>query len=431
MGRILKALATLGALGGLGYLAFAYFWGVPAVEKRPLATDQASIDAGEYLTTLGDCVSCHTAENGASFAGGRFLETPFGGGIYSANITPSALGIGGMTSAEFYQVLTFGADNMWAPIYPAMPYTSYHLVTRDDSDAMFAYLMSLDPIDAAVPENTLPFPFNIRLSLFGWNALFAERKKFKPDASRSDEWNRGAYLVNGLGHCGECHTPRNAVGALENYKALSGAKLTDFEAPDITASGLARQGWTHSDLVSYFATGAGPQGSAFGEMHLAIKNSLSKAEPRDRSAIASYLLNLDTPPPETGMTDYSGQSEASAAVAQLSHTYDAARGKSLYLSNCSLCHGGEGQGIPGVMPALYGNSTVSQADAVNLVLVIDQGLDATGPGSNFGPMPSFGGRLSVAEITDLVNYLRLQFGNSNLPPAGAESVQAILGEAQK
>lgn len=430
MGRILKKLVMLGLIGGLGYLAFAYLWGVPSVEQRPLATDQATIAAGEYLTAMGDCVSCHTSENGASFAGGRFLATPFGGGIYSANITPSAQGIRDMTSAKFYQVLAFGADNIWGPVYPAMPYTSYHLVTRDDSDAIFAYLMSLDPADAKVPKNTLSFPFNIRLSLFGWNLLFAERAVFEPDPSHSAEWNRGAYLVTGLGHCGECHTPRNALGAVENAKALNGARLTDFEASDITEAGLRQRGWTHTDLVTYFATGASPLGTAFGEMHMAIKNSLSKATPEDRSAIASYLLNLDAAPVATGKTNGDAVVREEPASGPQDYAFDATRGQSLYLRNCSFCHGRDGQGIPNVMPVLSGNSTVAQADAVNLALVIAQGLTPTDPSSDFGPMPSFSDRLSTAETTDLINYLRLRFGDADLPPMEAENIHSILREAR-
>ncbi|WP_299664836.1 cytochrome c [uncultured Ruegeria sp.] len=416
--RLLKSLIILALAGGLGYLAFAFIWGFPSVEQRPITTDQATIDRGEYLTALGDCTSCHTAEDGASFAGGRFLETPFGGGLYSANITPSSQGIAGMTSAEFYQVLAFGADTVWRPIYPAMPYTSYHVVTRDDSDAIFAYLMSLDPVHAEVPANTLPFPYNIRLSLFGWNLLFADRSAFSPDPKRSDSWNRGAYLVTGLGHCGECHTPRNALGAMEPLERLIGAKLTGFEAPDITANGLTERGWTHKNLVTYFATGTGPQGTTFGEMHLAIKNSLSKANPEDQSAMASYLLNLDAAPSDVQETVEQETPPAFKA-------YDASAGRSLYLSNCSLCHGRDGRGVPSVMPALAGNSTVAQNDAVNLVLVVAWGLDAS---TDYGPMPSFADRLSDTEISDLVNYLRQSFSNLDLPLLQAADVRGTLNQ---
>jgi mono/diheme cytochrome c family protein len=418
----------LGFLGVAGYAAFAFFWGVPSVESRPLATDAETIAKGKYLAAVGDCTSCHTADDGATFAGGKLLETPFGGGIYSANITPSDTGIKGMTSAQFYQIMSYGADSIWDPVYPAMPYTSYHWVTRDDSDAIFAYLMSLDPVDATVPPNTLPFPFNINQSLFGWNLLFAERGVFQPDPGKDEVWNRGAYLVEGLGHCGACHTPRNFLGGEEAGMALAGAMVGDLMAPDITPEGLISQGWTSDHLVTYFATGTSPEGSAFGEMHLAIKNSLALMTKDDQVAVATYLLDGLAPAAvTTNQTDH-----AALAATDTSYDFDAAAGRALYLSNCSLCHGANGQGISGTMPPLDGNSTIAQADAVNLVQVIAKGLNQDGAtrDSAYGPMPAFADWLSVAQMTDLVNYLRLEFAvnRAELQELSAAEIRSILGQ---
>ena len=428
--KLIRALLLLAILGVIGYAAFAFFWGVPSVASRPLATDEATIAAGKYLAEVGDCTSCHTAEGGAPFAGGKLLETPFGGGIYSANITPSDHGIKDMNSAQFYQIMAYGADSIWDPVYPAMPYTSYHLVTRDDSDAIFAYLMNLDPVDEEIPANTLPFPFNIRQSLFGWNLLFAERGVYQPDTSKGDVWNRGAYLVEGLGHCGACHTPRNFLGGVDNDRLLGGARLTGFEAPDITPEGLIDRGWTQDHLVTYFKTGTSPEGSAFGEMHLAIKNSLGLMTDDDRVAVATYLLNGEEPP---AASQEPSAAETTALVATDSaYGFDMAAGRALYLSNCSLCHGANGQGIPSTMPPLDGNATVAQEDAVNLLLVISNGLNQQGSDGSalYGPMPAFSDRLNVTQMTDLVNYLRLEFATNSeqLQELNAATIRSILAE---
>ena len=427
MRKLTVIAIVLGFLGVAGYAAFAFFWGVPSVEPRPLATDAETIAKGKYLAAVGDCTSCHTADDGATFAGGKLLEAPFGGGIYSANITPSDAGIKDMTSAQFYQIMAYGADSIWDPVYPAMPYTSYHWVTRDDSDAIFAYLMSLDPVDASVPPNTLPFPFNINQSLFGWNLLFAERGVFQPDPGKDDIWNRGAYLVEGLGHCGACHTPRNFLGGAENDLALSGAMVGGLMALDITPVGLTDRGWTQDHLVTYFQTGTSPEGSAFGEMHLAIKNSLALMTNDDQVAVATYLLDgLEPTVVTTNQTDHAALGEADTA-----YGFDAAAGRALYLSNCSLCHGANGQGIAGTMPPLDGNSSIAQADAVNLVQVISKGLNQDGAtqDSAYGPMPAFADWLSVAQMTDLVNYLRLEFAvnSAELQELDAAGIRSILG----
>ncbi|KIC41956.1 hypothetical protein RA27_00655 [Ruegeria sp. ANG-R] len=426
MRRFFGRLILLGIFGLIGYVVFAFVWGVPSVPARPLATDEKTIAEGKYLAVVGDCTSCHTAEDGASFAGGRLLETPFGGGIYSSNITPSEDGIRGMTSAEFYQIMAYGADSVMRPLYPAMPYPSFHIVTRDDSDSIFAYLMSLDPVDAKVPANTLPFPFNIRQSLFGWNFLFAGRGAFEPDSSKGAVWNRGAYLVEGLGHCGGCHTPRNLLGGAEEDKALSGAKLTGFEAPDITPDGLVRRGWTQDHLLTYFRTGDSPQGTAFGEMHLVVKNSLSHMTSADQLAVATYLLNGEEPKADT-----KPQISAATLAAEANYTADHTAGQALYLANCSLCHGRQGQGIPNTMPPLDGNGTVAQRDGVNLALVIAHGLsqEESSRIAAFGPMPAFSDRLSVIQMTDLMNYLRKTFADHGEQPSEltAKEIRQALG----
>ena len=333
MVRILKLAALFIVIIVVLGVGFARIWGVPDVENHPIATDDETITRGKYLAAAGDCVSCHTAKGGAKFAGGRLIETPFGG-IYSAKLTPSKLGIAGMSSAEFYQILAYGADDLLHPVYPAMPYTSYHLVVREDADAILSYLMSLAPVDRAVPENTLSFPYNVRPLLFFWNLLFADRGVFIPDAGKDKVWNRGAYLVRGLGHCGACHTPRNLFGAPERDRALAGARIGAFDAPDIRTEALKKRGWNRELLATFFESGAGPKGTAWGEMFLAVKNSLRYLTHDDRIAIATYLLDTSAADPSYGDTVIATQGDAVAAADKTARV--------VYLNNCSMCHAPRG-----------------------------------------------------------------------------------------
>jgi len=331
-----------------------------------------------------------------------------------------------MTSAAFYQIMVYGADDVLAPLYPAMPYTSFHILTREESDRLHAYIMSLPAVRQPAKENDLTFPFSIRPLMFGWNLLFASREGFTPNPEKDQVWNRGAWLAEGLGHCGECHTPRNSLGAMEEGEAaLSGAMLGGLEAPDIRPASLAARGWSRDDLVLYFETGASPEGSAFGEMFLAVKNSLRKLPHSDRVALATYLMD--------GKGDQPSKGEAAvAALGDKAHPNKA--GQALYLSNCSLCHGPEGQGMANTMPPLKGNSTLAQPDGTNLVRVIANGLQPAemSAQSGYGPMPAYKDRLTPAQIADLANYLRTAFApdtaqaGESLPPLTAAEVEGLL-----
>jgi mono/diheme cytochrome c family protein len=421
MGRWIVLLAAVVLIAIAAYGLFAALWGVPSVADHPLARDPATVASGKYLAAAGDCVSCHTAEGGEAFAGGRPLATPFGT-IYSANITPDPkTGIGDLSSARFYQLMAYGADSALAPLYPAMPYTSFHNITRDDSDAVFAYFMSVPAVERPAMPNALSFPFNMRPLMFGWNLLFASRRPFERNPDKDAVWNRGAYLVEGLGHCGECHTPRNVLGAMEGTRALAGSVVGGLEAPDITATALAERGWNREDLVLYFEAGATPLGSAFGDMFVAIKNSLRLLTHADRVAIATYLMD----------TEGNAPSKGDAAVAALGEkAHENPSGQALYLSNCSLCHGPDGQGVEQTMPRLAGNATLAQPDGVNLIEVIAQGIDPQRMSltRGYGPMPAFRNRLSPAQMADLANYIRLVFAlnGNDLTDLSEEDVKQIL-----
>ena len=360
------------------------------------ATD--TVTRGEYLARVGDCIACHTAPEGHIFAGGRAMPTPFGT-LYSSNITPDPeTGIGKWTADDFYKALHdgIGPDG---PLYPAMPYTSYRQLTRADTDAIYAYLMSVRPAAVANHPNDLRFPYNMRFGVRFWNMLFL--KDALPDAShgKSDEWLRGRYLVNALGHCAECHTARGSLGQLDSANPLAGGVLGRVNAPDITPAGLAARGWTADDLQAFLATGIAKQGSAFGEMYPVIHLSTQYMTSDDVHDMAVYLLGEQAPAPQS-------LPAPPADNAQLQ------TGHKLYIATCAGCHGMSGEGKPHVAVATLGNSTVRQKDPHNLLVAILDGIPAQDfPGNeSMQRMPGFAKTLSDDEIAQLANYLRARNG---------------------
>lgn len=370
-----------------------------AVDAQDGALDVQLLARGKYLAQAGDCAACHTSKDGAPFAGGVPIPTPFGT-IYGTNITPDKdYGIGGWTSADLYKVLHDGIAPEH-PLYPAMPYTSYRGLTREDSDAIFAYLQSVEP--AAVPnqKNGVPFPFNIRALMRGWNLLFLTDELPAVSAGDSDEWVQGRYLVNVLGHCMECHSPRGVVGQMKLGESLTGGAAEAIHAPDITPSALAARGWTAEDLRRFLAKGIAPQGSAYGSMYDAFHHSTRHLADDDNRAVVKYL---------TGDTPAAAALLVSAAPADA----QAVRvGRNHYLALCAGCHSASGQGKPNVTVALAGNSTVRNSDPNNLLQVMLHGLDQKDFPDHQGrqAMPGFAGALDDAEIAALANYMRVQFG---------------------
>ncbi|KZS22844.1 cytochrome c [Wohlfahrtiimonas chitiniclastica] len=354
------------------------------------------INQGRYLAAVGDCASCHTTTNGALLAGGYQMATPFGT-LYSSNITPSAdFGIGRWTADEFYRSMTEGVSPIYHNIYPAMPYAYFTNITRQDSDALYAYLMSIPAIDVAPPQNGLNFPFNLRAMLIGWNILFLDKTPL-PSASKGDspEWQRGKYIVDTLGHCAMCHTPMGPFGEIKRDQMFKGGIMGSFAAPDITPEGLANRGWTFKDLQQYLSTGLAPQGSAFSDMYLVIHNSTQYFTDQDITAVATYLMGDQPLAPKT-ITEGNGN----------------AAGRDTYLTLCSGCHSSDGLGKPNVAVAMVGNSTVRNADAHNLITAILEGLPwQTFPNDErLQAMPAFAKDLSDEAIANLVNFLRVQWG---------------------
>ncbi|MNH06454.1 Gluconate 2-dehydrogenase cytochrome c subunit precursor [compost metagenome] len=365
------------------------------------AADPDQVKRGEYLARAADCMACHTAEGGAPFAGGLPIHSPFGT-IWGSNITPDkAFGIGGYNADEFFAALTQGKRKDGANLYPAMPYTSYHLITREDSDAIHAYMMSVAPINRPAPETRLSFPFNVRMGLSGWNMLYGKSVELQSTEGKSPAWQRGQYMVEVLGHCGECHTPRNSIGALQQDKRLTGGLLNGYLAPSLLAQDLAERGWTTPDLTTFLKHGMSAQGTMFNEMFPVVHHSTQHLEDADLAAMATYLLG-DQPPPAKVVN--------AVTLEQLSDS--AKRGRQQYFNVCAGCHGIEGEGKPHIAVAMQGNTVLRQADSRNLAKVI---LDGIGEQQFTGfermqPMPGFADKLSDEQVVDLINYLREAWG---------------------
>ena len=363
------------------------------------------VERGHYLATAADCGACHTKTGGKPFAGGVALETPFGT-LVGPNITPDPdAGIGTWTDDEFVAALQEGRGRHGVRLYPAMPYPAYTKMTRDDALAIRAYLRTIEPAPDKIDANQLPFPFNIRSDMAVWNALNFRPGRLEPDLSRSAEWNRGRYLVDALGHCGTCHTPKTAMGADRDSSYLQGATLQGWFAPNITAD--ARKGigrWSIDDLVTYLKTAANRDAIASGGMGEEVVHSSSHITDEDLRAIATYLLSLEP------ASQDSPQALAAADARMVA-------GQAIYKDNCAGCHTDDGTGISRLFPRLAGSHAIQSDDPTSLIRAVlsgRQGLATkdkpTGPA-----MPSFAWRLSDAQVAAVLTYVRNSFGNAAAP----------------
>ncbi|MDT8894824.1 cytochrome c [Halomonas sp. I1] len=365
------------------------------------ADDDSLIERGRYLARTADCAACHTAEGGAPFAGGVPIASPFGT-IYGTNITPDPdYGIGEYSADDFYHALTEGETPSGRQLYPAMPYTSYHLMRREDADAIYAFLMSREPIARAAPETDLSFPYNQRWGVAFWNLIYADALEPDASSSQSSAWQRGQYLVEAMGHCGECHTPRSWTGAMDLDRHLEGGSLAGYRAPSLEAEALADRGWNRDDLAHFLKHGMSPQGSVFNEMFPVMHHSTQYLTDEDLSAMATYLLG-DTPPEARRIEPRPLEALSDSAR----------RGRQSYLDTCAGCHGGDGQGKPQVAVAMSGNTTLRLEDPTNLLRVMLDGIEARDfPGfARMQEMPGFAAHLSDDELADLGNYLRETWG---------------------
>jgi mono/diheme cytochrome c family protein len=392
------------------------WWWFQHETQRPVASSATKADAaslkdpallakGEYLTVVGDCASCHTAQGGERYAGGRVLPTPFGN-IPSPNITPDhATGLGDWSFEDFWQALHSGKGRHGEFLYPVFSYTSYTKVSRDDALAMYAYLQSLAPVHAPTQQPSLAFPYSVRSGLKAWRALYFHEGEFQRDASKSEAWNRGAYLVQGLGHCNECHAPRDSLGGQEGKASLAGGQIPaqNWYAPDLSTQangGLA--GWSEQDIVDLLKTGQSARGAAFGPMADVVVQSTQHLHDDDLRAIATYLQSL---PPRAATKPEESLLDTHAIMAQ---------GAKVYEQRCADCHGKDGNGVAGVYPPLNGNSSVNEPTAINAMRVVLLGGFAPVTKGNPRPysMPPFAQQLSDADVAAVVTYIRRSWTNS-------------------
>lgn len=374
--------------------------------------DPALIARGRYLATVGDCAACHTARGGTAFAGGFAVPTPFGA-IPAPNITPDDdTGLGHWSFADFWRALHTGKGRDGELLYPAFPYTAYTHVSRADALAIFAYLKSLPPVRRVRAAPELAFPYRIRAGLALWRALYFKEGSFRPDPARSDAWNRGAYLVQGLGHCNECHAARNVLGGLARQPLLSGGRMPgqDWFAPDLgmqAHGGL--DGWTRHDVVHLLKTGQSARGNAFGPMAEVVSRSTQHMTGADLAAIATYLQSL---PPRTGPLP-----AASMPGSGLSQ-----RGADIYAKRCAACHGDDGEGAAGVYPPLRGNGSVVEPSGINAIRVVLLGGFAPVTEGHPRPysMPPFAQTLGDDDVAAVVSYIRQAWGNQARPVAARD-----------
>lgn len=406
MKRVAIALALVMLAGLVLVLLPEFQWHQRDLGAATLAPPAAaSVARGAYLVRAGNCGACHTERGGAAFAGGRAIETPFGT-VYASNLTPhSPTGIGGWSSADFWHALHEGRARDGRLLYPAFPYPNYTLVTRSDSDAIYDYLRTLPPVERVNTPHRLRWPYSMQAALLVWRALYFEPGGERDDPAQSPEWNRGAYLVAGLGHCGACHTARNALGASSDMMDLSGGviPMQNWYAPALTSpteAGVAD--WDLAQIVRLLQTGIAPRGTVVGPMAEVVLHSTQYLAPADLRAMAVFLKSL---PQSPAQSDTAPTARMTAAMAE--------RGAKLYGDHCAQCHGDNGEGIAGVYPALAGNRAVLLPETSNLVQVVLGGGFPPATAGNPRPfgMPPFATVLSDADAAAVISYVRGSWGN--------------------
>ncbi len=413
--RLLRLSATL-LLGGCALLAAAVVWhnwgdllgAAPARQKTPATPD--TLQRGQYLVQASNCMACHTTRGGAPLAGGRAIDTPFGA-VYSSNLTPDPdTGLGHWNAQDFWNALHHGRSRGGRLLTPAFPYEHTSVITREDSDAMFAWLRTQQPVRQATPAHTLTWPLGTQPALAVWRTLFFEPAPFQPNLKQSAEWNRGAYLVQGLGHCAACHSPRNALGDTSGVSDLSGGLMpvVNWYAPSLVndrETGLAST--PLADIVRLLQTGQSGQASTSGPMAEVVQHSLQHLRADDLQAMAMYLQSRAQP---GGASTRPQAAPVRASVAE--------QGVKVYERHCASCHGEQGQGVPGIYPALAGNRAVLLSEPTNLVQAVLFG--GYGPVTAGHPRP-FGMAPFVLELEDrdiaaVLTHLRMA-----LQPAGQKA----------
>ena len=415
MKKLLSAAAVL-LVGAAA--ARLLLWPADDIGPPPVAsalTPAAQVARGAYLAKAGDCMACHTTRGGAAYAGGRALQTPFGS-VLSPNITSDKeTGIGAWSADDFWRALHNGKSKDGRMLYPAFPYTNYTKIKREDADALYAFFQTVPAQKQANRPHELRFPYNQQIALAAWRALYFTPAVYREQNAQSVEWNRGAYLVQGLGHCSACHSSRNSLGGTD--EGLSGGLIPvlGWYAPSLTSDAEAGLGdWDTGHIVQLLKTGVSPRATVFGPMAEVVRESLQYLDDSDVSAMAVYLKALPgpaqaipVPPPDT-----SPQAKAVLAA-----------GAKLYETHCVECHLAGGNGIAPAYPPLAGNRALTMEAAVNPIRIVLNGGFAPGTAGNPRPygMPAFGPVLNDAEVAAVVSYLRASWGNQ----AGAVSALEV------
>jgi mono/diheme cytochrome c family protein len=387
---------------------------IPSVANAGDLQEFTLVERGRYLAVLSDCASCHTMPgSNRPFAGGRPIETPFGN-IVAPNITPDPeTGIGSWSDEQFDAAVRKGLRRDGSHLYPAMPYNDYTKMSRDDVLAIRAYLNTVTPVRNAVVANTLPFPFNIRAAMGVWNALYFKEGDYKPDPKQSAEWNRGAYLVDGPGHCGACHTPKTFLGGDKLDQYLEGAYLQGWSAPDITNDARLGLGkWSKEDLVSYLKSGHNRVTAATGPMGEVVTLSTAFTTDPDLNAIATYLKSLP------GKTS-AGSPLPSSDPAMIA-------GAAIYRDQCSACHGMDGKGVAELFPSIADSSMVRSSDPTTSIRIVLRGARSVGTSAQptASGMPSYGWQLDDGEVAAVLTYIRNSWGAAG-DPIGSEQVSKV------
>jgi mono/diheme cytochrome c family protein len=425
--RIALAMIALAVLGLLGFSLLAWRPAITPIEPPSRASFPAeSIAKGATVSAAGHCAACHTRRGGRPFAGGYALDTQFGT-IYSTNLTPDpTTGIGRWSLEAFARAMHEGVSRDGSHLFPAFPYDHYTKLSDDDVKALYAYFMTQPPVSATAPANTIPFPLNIRALQEGWKIMFFRSGRYRTDPSKSAEWNRGAYLAEGLSDCGGCHTPRNLLGAEKANDAYAGTVIEDWIAPALTEANPSPVPWTQDELFSYLRTGVGSlHGATAGPMTPVIRGGLSVVPDADNRALAVYFADID----HAGTREPVVEAAASRALATspLGSGQEYEPDARLYAAACIACHYNTGSAPLPARPELALNSALTLPEPTNFIQVVLKGI-GNSEGVPGLVMPAYASALTDADIARLAAYLRRT--RTDRPPWTdlENKVAAIRGE---
>ena len=420
---IVRTLVVLGA-AVLTLAAVVHYLNIRGEAALPAATSEfrptaQQVARGEYLARLGNCMGCHTTRGGAPYAGGRGIATPFGL-VYSTNLTPAAkTGLGSWTADEFWRALHNGRSRDGRLLYPAFPYTEYTLLTREDSDALFAYLRTLQSVEQPRRAHDLRFPYDTQAAVAVWRALFFAPATFTADPAQSPDWNRGAYLVRGLAHCNACHGTRNALGASDDVPFDGAALPSGWYAPSLRSSREAGvREWLANEVVALLKHGVTARASVIGPMAEVVYRGTQHLTDADAQAMAVYLQSLSERAPQDG--------RPRVTIGEDVRGY----GARVYEQHCADCHGKNGEGLAGAFPALAGNRAVTLTQPNNAIRIVLGGgyLPATAGNPRPHGMPPYGHVLKDADVAAVLSYIRNAWGNA-APAVSAFEVQKQRGDA--